>query len=82
MCSVQGHRGGWPHLRSDLLTRRLYCSAYVPPKTLHLTRTPTPPSQVWMDRGRIEEPRTCQQCGSKMSMELIHNRSMFSDKQV
>ena len=56
--------------------------AHAQPDTWCLSCTLTPPLQVWMDRGRIEEPRACQQCGSKMSMELIHNRSMFSDKQV
>lgn len=36
------------------------------------------------DRGIIQEPRKCprQQCNSANSMQLIHNRSTFSNKQV
>lgn len=36
------------------------------------------------DRGIIQEPRKCprQQCGSANSMQLIHNRSIFANKQI
>ncbi|KGL76186.1 DNA replication licensing factor mcm4, partial [Tinamus guttatus] len=39
-------------------------------------------SRVEIDRGRIAEPAVCKNCNSKHSMALIHNRSMFSDKQM
>jgi DNA replication licensing factor MCM4 len=35
-----------------------------------------------LDRNHIEEPDTCPQCQKKGSMELIHNRCLFSDKQL
>jgi DNA replication licensing factor MCM4 len=37
-----------------------------------------------LDRGKIKEPTVCKRqiCGSKNSMEIVHNRSMFADKQV
>ena len=37
-----------------------------------------------LDRGKIKEPTLCKrkQCGSKNSMEIVHNRSVFADKQV
>lgn len=40
--------------------------------------------QVDIDRGRIAEPTSCPRggCESKNSMQLIHNRCSFSDKQV
>jgi DNA replication licensing factor MCM4 len=37
---------------------------------------------VGIDRGRIEEPSRCKKCGTERSMMLIHNRSIFSDKQM
>src|SRR5690606_16197731 len=37
---------------------------------------------VYIDRGRINEPTVCPNCRTLNSMELIHNRSRFSDKQV
>ncbi|KAJ3385823.1 hypothetical protein HDU84_002005 [Entophlyctis sp. JEL0112] len=42
------------------------------------------PINVENDRGRITEPTVCprQDCGAKNSMRLIHNRCVFSDKQV
>ena len=35
-------------------------------------------------KGRITEPTKCpnQECGLANSMELIHNRCLFSDKQI
>jgi DNA replication licensing factor MCM4 len=33
------------------------------------------------ERGRITEPIECPQCNTKHQFQLIHNRSMFSDKQ-
>ena len=40
--------------------------------------------QVDIDRGRIAEPTVCPRdsCKEKNSMQLIHNRCAFSDKQV
>ena len=37
---------------------------------------------VSIDRGRINEPDACQQCSAKFSCQLIHNRCLFTDKQV
>ncbi|CAI5730225.1 unnamed protein product [Hyaloperonospora brassicae] len=39
-------------------------------------------TQVALDRGRIEEPTSCERCSSRMSMEMIHNRCAFTDKQM
>ncbi|EMP36698.1 DNA replication licensing factor mcm4, partial [Chelonia mydas] len=39
-------------------------------------------TRVEIDRGRISEPSTCKNCNTTHSMALIHNRSMFSDKQM
>lgn len=39
-------------------------------------------TRVEMDRGRIAEPCTCAHCHTTHSMALIHNRSLFSDKQM
>ncbi|KAI9922300.1 hypothetical protein PsorP6_001218 [Peronosclerospora sorghi] len=39
-------------------------------------------AQVTLDRGRIEEPTSCARCSSRMSMEMIHNRCAFTDKQM
>lgn len=35
-----------------------------------------------VDRGRIAEPAVCRHCNTTHSMALIHNRSLFSDKQM
>ncbi|XP_011092833.1 DNA replication licensing factor MCM4 [Sesamum indicum] len=39
---------------------------------------------IVVDRGRIDEPTICgkQECRSKNSMTLVHNRCRFADKQV
>jgi DNA replication licensing factor MCM4 len=37
---------------------------------------------VLIDRGRIEEPQACLHCNSQWSNELIHNRCLFTDKQL
>lgn len=39
---------------------------------------------VGLDRGRIREPTECprEQCKSKNSMQIVHNRCSFEDKQV
>lgn len=39
---------------------------------------------VEVDRGRIAEPTRCprEQCASENTMQLIHNRCTFADKQV
>lgn len=39
-------------------------------------------TRVEVDRGRISEPSVCKHCNTTHSMALIHNRSMFSDKQM
>ncbi|NWR44002.1 MCM4 factor, partial [Regulus satrapa] len=39
-------------------------------------------TRVEIDRGRIAEPSVCKNCNTTHSMMLIHNRSMFSDKQM
>nr|XP_020646593.1 DNA replication licensing factor MCM4 [Pogona vitticeps] len=39
-------------------------------------------TRVEIDRGRIAEPSTCKNCNTTHSMALIHNRSLFSDKQM
>lgn len=33
-------------------------------------------------RGRIEEPNRCRTCGTERSVDLIHNRCEFADKQL
>lgn len=38
--------------------------------------------QVMIDRGRIDEPTSCNLCANTMSMELVHNRCLFTDKQM
>ena len=37
---------------------------------------------VEIDRGRITEPTLCTKCNTNHSYTLIHNRSVFSDKQL
>ena len=37
---------------------------------------------VLIDRGRINEPSTCEQCQAKYSYTMLHNRCAFMDKQV
>ncbi|KAJ6662112.1 hypothetical protein lerEdw1_012577 [Lerista edwardsae] len=39
-------------------------------------------TRVEIDRGRIAEPSACKNCNTTHSMALIHNRSLFSDKQM
>ncbi|XP_042321983.1 DNA replication licensing factor MCM4 isoform X1 [Sceloporus undulatus] len=39
-------------------------------------------ARVEIDRGRIAEPSACKNCNTTHSMALIHNRSLFSDKQM
>lgn len=38
--------------------------------------------QKGIEQGRINEPTVCENCKSKFTMQLIHNRCIFSDKQV
>ena len=33
-------------------------------------------------QGRIQEPSACQNCSARNSMNLIHNRCLFADKQI
>jgi hypothetical protein len=37
---------------------------------------------VSIDRGRINEPAACVNCQAKYSYTLVHNRCLFTDKQV
>ena len=37
--------------------------------------------EVDVDRGRVEDPAGCEACRSRASMEIVHNRSTFIDKQ-
>ena len=37
---------------------------------------------VGIDRGKIEEPSQCASCNAGGAMELVHNRCMFTDKQL
>ncbi|XP_068427083.1 DNA replication licensing factor MCM4 [Clinocottus analis] len=39
-------------------------------------------SRVEVDRGRIAEPAVCRHCNNTHSLALVHNRSLFSDKQM
>ncbi|GLE09705.1 hypothetical protein PINS_up021520 [Pythium insidiosum] len=39
-------------------------------------------AQVELDRGRIEEPTFCTHCQARHCMELLHNRCVFTDKQL
>ncbi|XP_068196954.1 DNA replication licensing factor MCM4 [Antennarius striatus] len=39
-------------------------------------------TRVEVDRGRIAEPTACRHCNTTHSLVLIHNRSVFSDKQM
>lgn len=38
--------------------------------------------QVTIDRGRIQEPHQCSSCNTKDTYQLVHNRSIFADKQL
>jgi DNA replication licensing factor MCM4 len=38
--------------------------------------------EVGIDRGKIEEPSSCPACQTLASLELIHNRCAFTDKQM
>lgn len=39
-------------------------------------------NQVAIDRGRINEPAQCGGCHTKDSYQLLHNRSIYADKQL
>lgn len=39
-------------------------------------------TRVEVDRGRIAEPAVCRHCNQTHSLALVHNRSVFSDKQM
>ncbi|TNN64955.1 DNA replication licensing factor mcm4-B [Liparis tanakae] len=39
-------------------------------------------ARVEVDRGRIAEPAVCRHCNTTHSLALVHNRSLFSDKQM
>lgn len=40
------------------------------------------PVRVEVDRGQIEEPRHCEACTTANSLVVIHNRCIFTDKQM
>ena len=65
---------------SGMVTR---CSAVIPDLKQAFFRclVCNSSTEVMIDRGRIEEPTSCGSCNSKHSMELLHNRSLFTDKQ-
>ena len=37
---------------------------------------------VTLERGRVTEPTVCQMCNIKNGYELVHNRSLYADKQM
>ena len=37
---------------------------------------------TYNDRGRITEPQRCAQCDSVRTMKMLHNRSIFHNKQI
>lgn len=37
---------------------------------------------VVCERGRVEEPRTCENCNAAYAFRLMHNRCLFADKQM
>ena len=37
---------------------------------------------IRIDRGRIQEPHLCPMCNTKHTFSLVHNRSIFADKQL
>ena len=37
---------------------------------------------VTLERGRVSEPTVCQECNIKHGFDIIHNRSVFADKQM
>lgn len=39
-------------------------------------------TEVDVDRGRLDEPSVCESCHMRHSMELLHNRCSFMDKQM
>jgi DNA replicative helicase MCM subunit Mcm2 (Cdc46/Mcm family) len=39
-------------------------------------------AEVAVERGRVDEPTTCDGCQIRGTMELVHNRSKFIDTQV
>lgn len=60
------------------------CSAVIPDLTQAFFRCVycSQTAEVLIDRGRIEEPSSCPQCQSSGSMEMLHSRSLFMDKQM
>ena len=38
--------------------------------------------EVDLDRGRIDEPVTCERCNGKHSFEIVHNRCLYTNKQM
>jgi hypothetical protein len=38
--------------------------------------------EVIVEKGRIDEPSSCSQCNNKECMQLVHNRSLYADKQL
>jgi len=38
--------------------------------------------EVMIERGKVQHPTICQMCNERNTMEMIHNRSHFADKQL
>ncbi|ETV96261.1 hypothetical protein H310_10440 [Aphanomyces invadans] len=60
------------------------CSAVIPDLKMAFFRCTTCHAdvEVELDRGRIDEPSSCRHCQSRNSMEIVHNRCAFTDKQL
>jgi DNA replication licensing factor MCM4 len=60
------------------------CSSIIPDIRVAYFRCSTCGDAVQesVKRGRVEEPNQCANCGSRNSHALIHNRSIFKDKQL
>jgi DNA replication licensing factor MCM4 len=37
---------------------------------------------VFVDKGKVDEPKQCSSCGTKHAFQLVHNRCQFSDRQA
>ena len=37
--------------------------------------------QIILENAKVQEPKECTRCKAKLTMELVHNMSIFTDKQ-
>lgn len=37
--------------------------------------------RVFLENAKVQEPKECERCKGKLTMELIHNQCVFTDKQ-